>query len=65
MIVEIITRRASGQILHVDDDKQFGKNSDRKQTVCFTVKTSGNISYLYCPCFLRVFVSTFTFYIKL
>ena len=33
MIVEIITRRASGQILHVDDDKQFGKNSDRKHSV--------------------------------
>jgi hypothetical protein len=43
-MVEIISRTASGQISHGDDDKPFGENSDRKHTVCFTVKISGNIS---------------------
>ena len=60
MIVEIGSRRASDQILH-GDDGPFGKNSERKQTVNFAVKASGNISWFYCPCFFCVFVSTFTF----
>jgi hypothetical protein len=60
MIVEISGRTASDQILR-GDDGPFGKNSERKHTVIFAVKTSGHISWLYCPCFFYVFVSTFTF----
>jgi hypothetical protein len=60
MIVEISSSRASDRILR-GDDGQFGKNSDRKHIVNFAVKASDNISWLYCPCLLCVFVSTFTF----
>jgi hypothetical protein len=41
VIVELSSRRTSGKILP-GADVSFGKNSDRKHTVCFAVMAAGN-----------------------